>query len=56
MKAKKVICKWCGAEIKISKKGNPYCSNICWEKEPYKSLMAEEDAAYACQHEDWGDR
>lgn len=35
-------CEYCKAEIKISKKGNEYCSNICWEKEPYKSQRGNE--------------
>jgi hypothetical protein len=54
-------CEYCGGEIKISKKGNEYCSNICWEKEPYKSQrkqkiqeLNEETAYYDC--ENFGDR
>lgn len=30
-------CEYCNAEMKTSKKGNLYCTNICWEKEPYKT-------------------
>lgn len=57
----KKTCQYCGAIIKISKKGNEYCSNICWEKEPYKTqreerrqLLMEITAEYLA--EDWGCR
>ena len=33
----KEYCNYCGSEMRISKKGNLYCSNICWTKEPWKS-------------------
>ncbi len=36
-------CEFCNGEIKISKKGNEYCANICWEKEPYKSIRKKEE-------------
>jgi hypothetical protein len=32
----KEFCEICGGEIKISKKGNRYCSNICWKKKKYE--------------------
>jgi len=53
-------CIYCGSEIKISKKGNKYCSNICWTKEPYKSQIKKEQIEYEAYmdsvHGDWGDR
>ena len=54
------ICEYCGAEIKISKNGNRYCSNICWEKEPYKTERQhdeyEDEAIMDTVHGDWGCR
>lgn len=53
-------CEYCGAEMKLSKKGNWYCSNICWEKEPYSSQRAldeaEQEAIAETEHGDWGCR
>ena len=43
-------CEFCGAPMRLSKKGNLYCTNICWEKEPYKTAIIES------QHSDWGNR
>jgi heterodisulfide reductase subunit A-like polyferredoxin len=54
-------CIYCDGDIKISKRGNKYCSNICWEKEPYKSQREEkikelnEESAYY-DFENFGDR
>ena len=60
MTKKEKKCEYCGAEIKISKKDNEYCSNICWEKEPYASQRAldeaEQDAVMDSKHGDWGAR
>ena len=56
----KLSCEYCGAEIKISKKGNEYCSNICWEKEPYKTQRRldeiEQEVYMDTVHGDWGCR
>ena len=53
-------CEYCNAEMKISKKGNQYCSNICWEKEPYKSQRhlgaIETECVFDTEHGDWGAR
>jgi uncharacterized Zn finger protein (UPF0148 family) len=57
---KQTKCMYCGFPLKLSKKGNLYCSNICWEKEPYKTdreLDRLETEAYMdSQHGDWGCR
>ena len=53
-------CGYCNAEIKVSKKGKEYCSNICWTKEPYKSEILEDRFQHECymdtKHGDWGCR
>jgi hypothetical protein len=53
-------CEHCGSELKISSKGNEYCSNICWTKEPYKSEKRLEQLSWEAQvetnHDDWGNR
>lgn len=54
-------CGWCGSEMKVSKAGNEYCSNICWTKEPYKTEIKEywefiRDEAGYYDAENYGDR
>ena len=53
-------CPYCDAEMKTSKKGNLYCSNICWEKEPYKTQRERDNILHEAEidtaHGDWGDR
>ena len=53
-------CEFCNSEMKISKRGNVYCSNICWTKEPYKSQIKLErdleETVLESHHGDWGDR
>ena len=55
-----IKCIYCGADIKISKAGNEYCSNICWTKEPYKSDRDRDRLEYECtvefNHGDYGNR
>ena len=54
------LCEYCGAEMKTSKRGNDYCSNICWEKEPYKTQRYLDRIAWEAmiesEHGDWGNR
>lgn len=53
-------CWFCGAEKKVSKKGNLYCPNICWEKKEYKEEFERSKLLYEAimesEHGDWGDR
>ena len=53
-------CPYCNSEMKISKKGNEYCSNFCWTKEPYKTQRRldkiEEEIIAETEHGDWGCR
>ena len=53
-------CPYCEAIMKKSKKGNWYCSNICWEKEPYKTQRmldeSEIEIMTETEHGDWGCR
>ncbi len=55
-----IVCNICGSIVDVSKKGNLYCTNICWEKPEYKAAIererAENEAAMESYHGDWGDR
>lgn len=59
-KANEDKCDYCNSVMKISKKGNLYCSNICWEKEPWKTERylnkLEHEAFMETHHGDWGCR
>lgn len=38
----KDYCDYCESEMTYSKKGNLYCTNLCWTKEPWKSRQEED--------------
>lgn len=46
-------CPWCNSDIKISKKGNEYCSNICWKNEIENEKIFNERYMVS-KHGDWG--
>lgn len=53
-------CWFCGTEKKLSKRGNLYCPNICWEKDNYKEELQKaklmHEAIMERKHGDWGNR
>jgi len=49
-------CGYCGAKNLMSKKGNIYCSAICWETEEYKKDKLADEALMDAMHSDWGCR
>ena len=57
---KEKTCSYCGSPKKLSKKGIWYCSNICWTKEPWESVLVAEQAERECimesEHGNWGCR
>ena len=49
-------CNYCGSLMLVSKKGNAYCSAICWETEGYKEEQRLAGIVQELMHEDWGCR
>jgi uncharacterized Zn finger protein (UPF0148 family) len=52
----KEACPRCDAPMLISKKGNLYCSKICWKTSESTQERLMEEAIMESNHGDWGDR